>query len=44
MSLQNDTVTNRFGEANANKLSVYRMFAAGGDFSGFVLQPGPGEP
>lgn len=36
-------MTNRFAEANAAGLGVFRVFAAGGDFSGFVLQPGPGE-
>lgn len=43
LAAQNDTVTNRFAEANAAGLAVFRVFAAGGDFSGFVLQPGPGE-
>ena len=31
-------------EANRYNLTVYRVFAAGGDYSGFVLQPGPGAP
>jgi hypothetical protein len=30
-------------EAKRYGLSVFRVFATGGEFSGFILQPGPGE-
>jgi hypothetical protein len=32
----------RLQEAKRYGLSVFRVFATGGEFSGFVLQPGPG--
>lgn len=43
LASQSDFATTRFAEAAASKLSVTRVFAAGGDGQGIQLQPQPGR-
>lgn len=43
LKAQNDFATDRYAEAAAAKLSVTRVFAAGGDSQDIQLQTAPGE-
>ena len=43
LNLSLDQFCSYLQEAQRYGLSVFRVFATGGEFSGFVLQPGPGN-